>query len=63
LQGFTIFTSNMPGLPPPPTTYTKLEKTLTARPGKTLADACQPFFYVKRDLVDDIERDHPPSGR
>jgi hypothetical protein len=58
-HGGYVSMSHMPGIPPQ--TFSKLEKSFTAVPGQTLAAACQPLFDVMKDLVEDFERDHPPT--
>jgi hypothetical protein len=57
--GNTYIGTGMPGTPQP--TFSKIEKTFTARPGQTLAAACQPLLDLITRLVDDFERDHPPT--
>jgi len=60
LQGASVqIYPGVPGTPPP--TYTMLEKSLTDHPGRTLSAACQPFLELTRRLVDDFEREHPPT--
>lgn len=60
LHGGNVFVhGRVPGTPPP--TVTALVKSFTAHPGRTLAEACQPLFDLMRRLVDEFERDHPPS--
>jgi hypothetical protein len=55
----TFIGTGMPGTPQP--VFSKIEKTFTAVPDHSLAAACQPLFDVMKDLVEDFERDHPPT--
>jgi hypothetical protein len=58
LQGNQIFfNTGMPGTPQP--TFTKLEKSFTAHPGKALSEVCQPFFDLVSRMVDKFEQEHP----
>jgi hypothetical protein len=59
LQGGSISISTVPGTPPP--TIAALVKSFTARPGQTLAEACQPLFDLMSRMVDEFERAHPPA--
>jgi hypothetical protein len=51
--------TGMPGTQQP--IFTKVEKTLTAYPETRLSVACQPLYDVMKDVVEDFERDHPPT--
>ena len=58
-RGGSAFIHNMPGTPSP--TFSKTEKAFTAVPGQSLATACLPLLALITRLVDDFERDHPPT--
>ena len=58
LQGNQMFfNTSMPGIPQP--TFSKLEKTFTAHPGKTLSEVCQPFLDLVTRMVEKFEQAHP----
>ena len=51
--------TGVPGTPHP--TFTALARSFTARPGQTLAEACQPFFDLVSRMVEEFERAHSPT--
>lgn len=59
MQGDVIIGTRMPGTPRVP--LTTLVTSLTAHPGQTLAESCQPLFELVSRMVDEFERAHPPT--